>query len=219
MARRNACGSPPAHRSVGDGVEIEASLVVGVGVGSVVGLVCLLLFCWFPGEGKFFIFHGFLFFFSFLRSFSIFFVLSTIYYRYCNIILLKLGLNFPRSGGGGASRAGKNPKRPTLFEKSRDPLTRDDGWNCQGPSLPPRDHGRHSSSRIAEMPVYASAMVTEDLSSWGKPLLQNSDAYLSGTWPETEALLRSVGLYHGIHTDAQSLQQFNWTHRVSECNL
>ena len=120
MARRNACGSPPAHRSVGDGVEIEASLVVGVGVGSVVGLVCLLLFCWFPGEGKFFIFHVF---FSFLRSFSIFFVLSTIYYRYCNIILLKLGLNFPRSGGGGASRAGKNPKRPTLFEKSRDPRT------------------------------------------------------------------------------------------------
>ena len=72
MARRNACGSPPAHRSVGDGVEIEASLVVGVGVGSVVGLVCLLLFCWFPGEGKFFIFHVFLFFFPFFGRFRFF---------------------------------------------------------------------------------------------------------------------------------------------------
>ena len=98
-------------------------------------------------------------------------------------------------------------------------LTCDDGWNCVGPSLPPRDNARHTSSTNADIRVYGSAMVTEDLSTWGKPPLQNSDVYLCGTWPETEALLRSVGLYHGIHTDAQSLQQFNWTHRVSECNL
>ena len=119
MAKRNACGSPPAHRSVGDGVEIEASLVVGVGVGSVVGLVCLLLFCWFPGEGKFFIFHVFLFFFPFFGRFRFFLFCQQ--YIIDIVILFKLGLNFPRSGGGGASRAGKNPKRPTLFEKSRDP--------------------------------------------------------------------------------------------------
>jgi hypothetical protein len=97
-------------------------------------------------------------------------------------------------------------------------LTFDDGWNCQGPSLTLRDNGRHSSLTNAEMPLYGSAMVTEDLSGWGNSPIQNSDAYLCGTWPETEALLRSVGLYHGIHTDAQSLQQINWIHRVSDFN-
>jgi hypothetical protein len=60
-----------------------------------------------------------------------------------------------------------------------------------------------------------SQSASDDLSNWGKAPPVNSDAYLRATWPETEALLRSVGLYHGIHTDLQSLQQINWVHRVS----
>ena len=54
----------------------------------------------------------------------------------------------------------------------------------------------------------------EDFSDWGKPPPVNSDSHLRSTWPETEAVLRSLGLYHGIHTDAQHLQQINWIHRV-----
>ena len=50
---------------------------------------------------------------------------------------------------------------------------------------------------------------------WGLPPPQNSDAHLRSTWPETEAVLRSLSLYNGIWTDAQLLQHTNWTHRVS----
>jgi hypothetical protein len=54
-----------------------------------------------------------------------------------------------------------------------------------------------------------------DFPGWGVAPPQNSDAHLRPTWPETEAVLRSLSLYNGIWTDAQSLQYTNWTHRVS----
>ena len=58
----------------------------------------------------------------FLGRFRPFFDLKMSYYEYCNINLLNLGLNTPGLGWEGASKAGQNPKRPNLFEKSRDPF-------------------------------------------------------------------------------------------------
>ena len=54
----------------------------------------------------------FVVFFFFLKSFSSFFVLKLSYYDYCNINFVNLGLVSPGLGWEGASKAGKNPKRP-----------------------------------------------------------------------------------------------------------
>jgi len=65
----------------------------------------------------------------------------------------------------------------------------------------------------------SSVPAEDDCPGWGVPPLENSDEYLRSSWPETEAVLRSLSLYNGILTDAQLLQRVNWTHRVSIKNL
>ena len=61
----------------------------------------------------------------------------------------------------------------------------------------------------------SSANLAEDCPGWGVKPVENSDEHLRSTWPETEAVMRSLSLYNGIWTDAQTLQYINWTHRVS----
>ena len=50
---------------------------------------------------------------------------------------------------------------------------------------------------------------------WGKAPPKNTDEHLRPTWPETEKVLRSLNLYNGLWTDAQTLQHANWVDRVS----
>ena len=74
------------------------------------------------------------------------------------------------------------------------------------------------SSNSASVPQRAlsttSPQGSDEFLGWGTAPTTNSDAYLCPTWPETEALLRSLALFNGIWTDAQTLQHTNWTHRV-----
>ena len=75
-----------------------------------------------------------------------------------------------------------------------------------------------SFSNSAPLPQSAvsttSSQEADDFSGWGVAPVKNSDEYLCPSWPETEALLRSLALFNGIWTDAQTLQHINWTHRV-----
>ena len=93
------------------------------------------------------------------------------------------------------------------------------GWHCEaslrsiGHALPSNDSTRESNANVRADAHSNSAV--DDFSDWGKPPPVNSDSHLRATWPETEAVLRSLGLFNGIHTDLQSLQQINWIHRVS----
>ena len=50
---------------------------------------------------------------------------------------------------------------------------------------------------------------------WGKAPPKNTDEHLRPTWPETEKVLRSLNLYNGLWTDAQTLQHASWVDRVS----
>ena len=102
-----------------------------------------------------------------------------------------------------------------------------------GSSVPPRVPYSLSSSNhpivsshpttFAQTPVLSGdcfpqpkpkSPTTEVDDDWGKPPPVNYDAHLRATWPETEQVLRSLKLYNGIWTDAQSLQHTNWIHRV-----
>ena len=76
------------------------------------------------------------------------------------------------------------------------------------PSPTPTLRPQNASSPI-------SVPVADEFPGWGVPPVKNSDDHLRSSWPETEAVLRSLSLYNGIWTDAQTLQHINWTHRVS----
>ena len=79
---------------------------------------------------------------------------------------------------------------------------------------PPQLSSSNSAQRTQNAVSTTSPQGAHDTSGWGVAPVTNSDEYLCSSWPETEALLRSLALFTGIWTDAQLLQHCNWTHRV-----